>query len=136
MKTYTTDTSALLVYLVDALPAAADRVFRRAEANEVALELPSVAAVETLYRVTRGVTVRGHDVSVDPAEFLRALDSSLPVTVVADDEALVRAVPPLMERFPSQMYDAMILASHHRRDTDAIVTADDELAAETTTVWA
>lgn len=135
MKTYTVDTSALLVYLVDALPAGADQVFQRAEANEVSLELPTVAAVETLYRVNKGVTVREADVSGDPVEFAEALDTKLPVTVIEDDEGLLELMPALMEPFPSQMHDAMIVGSHQRRGTEAIVTSDDEIAEQFATIW-
>jgi len=135
VKPYTVDTSALLVYLVDALPAGADHVFQRAEANEVSLELPTVAAVETLYRVKKGVTVRGTEVSGDPVEFADALETKLPVTVVEDDEELLKSIPALMEPFPSQMHDAMIVGSHQRRETEAIVTSDDKMAEEFPTIW-
>lgn len=136
MKAYTVDTSVLLVYLVDALPAEADHVFQQAEANEVSLELPTVAAVETLYRVKKGVTVRGTDVSGDPVEFADALETKLPVTVVEDDEGLLKSIPALMGLFPSQMHNAMTVGSHQRRGTEAIVTSDSKIAEEFPTIWA
>jgi hypothetical protein len=136
MDTYTVDASAVLVYLVDALPPAADDVFARAEAGEAVLELPAMAAVETLYRAAKGVTVRGTTLSVDPADLRDGFDTFLPVTVVDDRDSLLDAVVPLMEPFPNQMHDAMILASHRDRDTDAVVTADERWADHAETIWA
>lgn len=136
MDTYTVDASAVLVYLVDALPPAADDVFARAETGEAVLELPVMAAVETLYRAAKGVTVRGTTLSVDPADLRDGFDTFLPVTVVDDRDALLDAVVPLMEPFPNQMHDAMILASHRDRDTDAVVTADERWADHAETIWA
>jgi predicted nucleic acid-binding protein len=136
MDTYTVDASAVLVYLVDALPPAADDVFSRAEAGEAVLELPAMAAVETLYRAAKGVSVRGTTLSIDPADLRAGFDTFLPVTVVDDRDSLLDAVVPLMEPFPNQMHDAMILASHRDRDTDAVVTADEKWADHAETIWA
>jgi len=135
MDTYTVDASAVLVYLVDALPPAADDIFSRAEAGEAVLELPAMAAVETLYRAAKGVNVRGSTLSVDPADLHAGFDTFLPVTVVDDRDSLLNAVVPLMDPFPNQMHDAMILASHRDRDTDAVVTADSTWTAHTETIW-
>jgi hypothetical protein len=135
VETYTVDASALLVYLVDALPPAADRVFSRAEVGETTLEVPVVAAVETMYRAEKGVTVRGTTVAADAADIVTAFEEFLPVVVVDDEASLLRSVLPLMDGFPSQMHDAMILASHRNRGTDAVVTADGEWDAHAETVW-
>lgn len=135
MDTYTVDASAVLVYLVDALPAAAADVFSRAEAGEALLELPAMAAVETLYRAAKGVSVRGTTLSVDPADLRAGFDTFLPLTVVDDRAGLLDAVVTLMEPFPNQMQDAMILASHRDRDTDAVVTADGKWADHAETIW-
>jgi hypothetical protein len=43
MATYTADAVSLLVYLVDALPRAADQVFAEAEAGETVIETLSTA---------------------------------------------------------------------------------------------
>lgn len=136
METYTADANAVLVYLVDALPTGADRLFRRAEAGEVRLELPTIAATETVYQAEKGVTVRGQRLAADAAEVVDALDRQLPITVVADDEALLRDVASLLDPFPRQIHDAMIVASHRARDTDAVVTADERIADVARTVWA
>jgi len=132
MDSYTVDANALLAYLVDALPTPASELFDRAERGDVILELPTVAATETVYMAAKGVTVRGTTVSTDPADLVDALDRSLPVTVVADDRSALREVVPLLDPFPSQIHDAMIVASHRVRDTEAVVTADRQVA----TVWA
>ena len=136
MDSYTVDASAVLVYLVDALPSAAADVFSRAEAGEAVLELPAMAAVETLYRAAKGVSVRGTRLSVDPADLRAGLDTFLPVTVVDDRDPLLGELVPLVDPFPNQMHDAMILASHRDRDTDAVVTADDTRADHAETIWA
>lgn len=135
METYTVDANAVLVYLVDALPTRADRLFARAEAGEVRLELPTIAATETVYQAEKGVTVRGQRLAADAADVVDALDRQLPLTVVADDEALLREVVSLLDPFPRQIHDAMIVASHRARDTDAVVTADERMANVARTVW-
>lgn len=132
MKTYTADTSALLVDLVDALPSEADRLFQRAEAKEVTLKLPTVAG-ESAVSDQQGRD-GARDRSGDPAEFVEALDTTLPVTVV-DDDRLLESIPALIEACPSQIHDAMIVASHQRRETKAIVTSDGEMTEQVTTVW-
>jgi predicted nucleic acid-binding protein len=135
METYTVDANAVLVYLVDALPTGADRLFGRAETGEVRLELPTIAAIETVYQAQKGVTVRGQRLAADAADVVDALDRQLPLTVVADDETLLREVVSLLDPFPRQIHDATIVASHRARDTDAIVTADERMADVARTVW-
>ena len=83
----------------------------------------------------KGVTVRGTTVSTAPADIADALDRFLPVTVVADDRSTLREVVPLLDPFPGQIHDAMIVASHRVRDTQAIVTADRQIASEASIVW-
>jgi predicted nucleic acid-binding protein len=135
MDSYTVDANALLGYLVDAVPTAASELFDQAERGDVVLELPTIAATETVYMAAKGVTVRGTTVSTAPADVADALDRFLPVTVVADDRSTLREVIPLLDPFPSQIHDAMIVASHRVRDTEAVVTADTQIASEAPTVW-
>jgi hypothetical protein len=52
MGRYTADAVSLLVYLVDALPQAADQAFAEAEAGETVIQAPSTALAEVLYSVS------------------------------------------------------------------------------------
>ena len=53
MPMYTADAVSLLVYLIDALPDAADQVFADAEAGTTDIQAPGTALAETLYSVSR-----------------------------------------------------------------------------------
>lgn len=53
MATDTADAVSLLIYLVDALPQQADRVFAEAEAGETIIQAPNTAFAEVLYSVFR-----------------------------------------------------------------------------------
>lgn len=134
MPTYTADAVALLVYLVDALPQRADRVFAEAEAGETVIQAPSTALSEVLYSVSRDKDIRGIALTGTPEDARRALLVNGPVSVapVGEDELVEYAR--VVDEF--SIHDALIVASHRARDTDAIVTSDGVLAdAGLDTVW-
>lgn len=135
MATYTADAVALLVYLVDALPNRADRVFAEAEAGEAVIQAPGTAMAEVLYAVSRDKDVRGVSLSGTPEATRRALLTDSPVSLVpvADDELAEYA------RHVSEfsIHDGLVVASHRTRDTDAVLTSDGVIAdSGVRTIWA
>lgn len=136
MDTYTVDANALLYYLVDALPPAADEVFRETLDSEAVLQLPAIAAAESLYVVRNRNRVAGDRISGDPSDVMAAIESYLPVTVVDTDGAVLGAMVGWMDEFPYQLHDALIVASHEVHGTTAVISRDDEIAKRATTVWA
>ena len=73
MESYTADAVSMLVYLVDALPHAADRVFAEAEAGEAVIQAPSTALAEVLYSVGHDTSIRGVSLAGTPDDARRAL---------------------------------------------------------------
>jgi AbrB family looped-hinge helix DNA binding protein len=135
MPTYTADAVALLTYLVDALPARADQLFAKAEAGETVLRAPSTALAEVLYSVSRDKDLRGVTLTGTPEDARQALVGNGPVSIapVANEELIIYAG--LASEF--SLHDGLIVASHRARETDAIITTDEQLS-ETgiETVWA
>lgn len=134
VRAYTADAVALLVYLVDALPEAADQVFAEAEAGETVIHAPSTALADVLYSVSRDKDVRGVTLSGSPEEARRALLENGPVSVApVDDDALVEYAQ-LVDEF--SIHDGLIVASHCAQATDAIITTDGTIEdAGFETVW-
>lgn len=126
MATYTADAVALLVYLVDALPERADRVFAEAEAGEAVVRAPGTALAEVLYAVSRDKDVRGVVLEGTPEETRRALLVDGPVsTSVVDDETLAEYAQ-IVDRF--SIHDGLVVADHRAGETDGIVTTDGAIA--------
>ena len=134
MATYTADAVALLVYLVDALPPGADRVFAEAEAGETVLQAPSTTLAEVLYSVSRDKEVRGVTLTGTPEDTRRALVGNGPISVAPSDDAELGEYAAVVDEF--SIHDALIVASHRARDTDAILTTDGAIhSAGYETVW-
>lgn len=134
MATYTADAVALLTYLVDALPQRANRIFAEAEAGETVVQAPSTALAEVLYSVSRDKDVRGVTLTGTPEEARQALVGNGPVSVapVADEELIEYAQ--IVDDFT--VHDALIVASHQVRGTDAIITTDGTVhEAGFRTIW-
>lgn len=134
MNRYTVDAVAALRYLVDALPDSADDLFDRAEAGTVLLQIPPIALTETLYIVAHKKEIKGHSLNHDPDDAREKLVTTGPLTVVEFGNADVSAYLDVLDELT--IHDAMIVASHRTRDTDAIVTTDGEIAdLGVATVW-
>ena len=132
---YTADAVALLVYLVDGLPDGADRVFAEAEAGETVVQVPSTAFAETLYSVSRDKDVRGTRLNASPDEVREALLANGPVSLVPIGEADLAEYADLLSEF--SIHDALVVASHRARGTDAVVTSDRVISdVGVPTVWA
>lgn len=133
MATYTADAVSLLVYLVDALPERADRLFADAEAGQTLVQAPSTAVAEVLYSVSRDKDVRGVALSGRPEEARQALVGNGPVTVAPVDDEL-REFATVVDEF--SIHDGMVVASHRSNGTDAIITTDTVIRdSECPTVW-
>lgn len=134
MATYTADAVALLVYLVDALPAAADRAFAEAEAGETVIQAPGTALAEVLYSVSRDKNIRGVALEGTPEETRQALLDAGPVTLVPVGDDALAEYARLGETF--SIHDALVVASHRVEGTDAILTTDGAVdGAGYETVW-
>lgn len=132
MTRYTVDAVAMCRYLVDALPSAADDVFRRAENGVDVLEAPSVIVSEAIYTATQKGTIAGVDVDTTPNAVLRGLVHEGPVRVASADEQDLAVLGSLLDHHT--LHDALLVANHRVRGTDAILTNDGAFAGDST-VW-
>jgi len=134
MSTYTADAVSLLVYLVDALPSEADRVYAEAEAGETVIQAPSTALAEVPYAVSRDKDVRGVSLRTSPEDARQALIGNGPVSVAPVDDAELSEYARVVDEF--SIHDGLVVASHRARDTDAIITTDGVIDdAGYSTVW-
>jgi len=134
MQSYTADAVSMLVYLVDALPADADRIFAAAEAGEAVIQAPSTALAEVLYSVGHDKSIRGVSLTGTPEDARRALVENGPVSVAPVDDAELIEYAQVESEF--SIHDGLIVASHRSRETTAIITTDSVIAAAAyPTVW-
>ncbi|PSP97935.1 hypothetical protein BRC89_09745 [Halobacteriales archaeon QS_4_70_19] len=132
MTRYTTDGVAMARYLVDQLPPAADEVFERGEDGVDVLEAPSVAVSEAIWTAVNKGKIAGVEVDTTPNAVLRGLVNDGPVQVAPADEQDLAVYGSLIDHHT--MHDALLIANHRVRGTEAIVTKDGEFVGETT-VW-
>lgn len=134
MATYTADAVALLVYLVDALPPAADRAFAEAEAGETVISTPGTAIAEVLYAVSRDKDVRGVTLTGTPEDARQALLVNGPVSVSSAGDEELAEYARIIDEFG--IHDAFVVASYRAQETDAIITTDGVIGdANVETVW-
>lgn len=134
MKRYTADTNALLAYLADVLPADAEELFARAERGTAVIEAPAVSFGETFYRLHQGTNVSGVDLTLGPEGAWRALALDGPVNVADLETAGTAELATTAGAY--SLHDAMIVAVHHARDTDGIITRDPDFRdSDVPTVW-
>ncbi len=135
MKTYTADAVSLLVYLVDALPQRADRVFSEAEAGETILQAPSTVLAEVLYSVSRDKNVRGVTLTGTPDDARHALIENGPISVAPVTDGELSEYAQVVETF--SIHDALVVASHRTQQTDGIITTDGSISeAGYSVLWA
>jgi predicted nucleic acid-binding protein len=128
MTRYTADGVAMARYLVDRLPSAADDVFRRAEQGVDVIESPPVAVSETIW----AGTIADIEVETTPNAVLRGLVTDGPVQIAPVDEHDLAAYGSLLDHHT--LHDALLIANHRVRDTEAIITSDGAFATEET-LW-
>jgi predicted nucleic acid-binding protein len=132
MTRYTVDAVAMSRYLVDELPDAADEVFRRAEQGVDVLEAPTVTLSEAIYTATQKSTIAGVDVDTTPNAVLRGLVNDGPIRVADSDDQDLAVFGSLIDHHT--LHDALLIANHRVRGTEAIVTNDEAFAGEST-LW-
>jgi predicted nucleic acid-binding protein len=129
---YTVDGVAMARYLVDQLPPAADEVFERAEQGADVIEAPTVAVSEAIWTAVNKGKIAGVEVGTTPNAVLRGLVNDGPVQVAPTDEQDLAVYGSLIDHH--SLHDALLIANHRVRGTEAIVTNDEEFASENT-VW-
>ena len=132
MTRYTVDGVAMARYLVDRLPPAADDVFERAEEGIDVLEAPTVTVSEAIWTAVNKRVIADVEVDTTPNAVLRGLVNDGPVQIAPTDEQDLAVYGSLIDHHT--LHDALIIANHRVRGTEAIVTSDDGFAAEKT-VW-
>ena len=129
---YTVDGVAMARYLVDQLPPAADDVFLRAEQGIDVLEAPTVTVSEAIWTVVNKGTIAGVAIDTTPNAVLRGLVNDGPVTIAESGTQDLAVLGSLIDHYT--LHDALLIANHRVRGTEAIVTNDEEFTSETT-VW-
>lgn len=119
-------------YLVDRLPPAADELFERAEQGIDVIEAPTIAVSEAIWTAVNKEEVAGVKVDTTPNAVLRGLVSDGPIQVAPADEQDLAVYGSLVDHHT--LHDALLIANHRVRGTEAIITNDEEFAGETT-VW-
>jgi len=129
---YTVDGVAMARYLVDRLPPAADEVFERAEQGVDVAESPTVAVSEAVWTAVNKRTIAGVEVDTTPNAVLRGLVNDGPVQVAPTDEQDLAVYGSLIDHHT--LHDALLIANHRVRGTEALVTNDDGFPGKDT-VW-
>ena len=119
-------------YLVDQLPGAADDVFHRAEEGVDVIEAPTVIVSEAIWTAVNKENMAGIEVDTTPNEVLRGLVNDGPVQVAHADEQDLAVYGSLIDHHT--MHDALLIASHRVRGTDAIISNDEAFTADDT-LW-
>ena len=132
MTRYTVGGVAMARYLLDRLPPAADDVFRRAEQGVDVLEAPSVAVSEAIWTAVNKNEITSIEVDTTPNAVLRGLVNDGPVQIAPADEQDLAVYGSLIGH--QTLHDALLIANHRVRGTEAIVTKDETFSAEST-VW-
>lgn len=129
---YTADGVAMARYLIDRLPTGADEVFERAEQGVDIIEAPTVAVSETIWTATNSATIAGIEVDTTPNAVLRGLVHDGPVQIAPTDEQDLAVFGSLIDH--RTLHDALIIANHRVRGTEAILSSDEAFHAESV-VW-
>lgn len=132
MTRYTADGVAMARYLVDELPPAADEVFERAEQGVDVIEAPTVTVSEAIWTAVNKETIASVEVDTTPNAVLRGLVNDGPVQVAPTDEQDLAVAGSLIDHHT--MHDALLIANHRVRGTDAIVS-NDEAFTDEDLVW-
>ena len=127
---YTADGVAMARYLVDRLPPTADEIFERAEQGIDVIEAPIVAVSEAIWTAANNGTVAGVTVETTPNAVLRGLITDGPIQLSPTGEQDLAVYGSLIDHH--SLHDALIIANHRVRGTEAILTKDDAFGAEST----
>jgi len=125
---YTVDGVAMARYLVDRLPSAADEVFERAEQGIDVIEAPTVTVSEAIWTAVNKGQIAGITVDTTPNAVLRGLVNDGPVQIAPTGEQDLTVYGSLIDHYT--LHDALLIANHRVRGTDAIISADAEFSSE------
>ncbi|MFB6296040.1 MAG: hypothetical protein ABEH66_04265 [Halobacteriales archaeon] len=128
MTRYTVDGVAVARYLVDKLPPGAERAFTRAERGIDVLEAPSVSVGEAIWTAVNKGEIAGVSVDTTPNAVLRGLVNDGPVQVAPADEQDLAVLGSLIDHHT--LHDALLIASHRVRGTEAIISKDEGFPGE------
>ncbi|WP_136688342.1 hypothetical protein [Halorhabdus amylolytica] len=132
MTRYTADGVAMARYLVDQLPPAADEAFERAEQGIDMIEAPTVTVSEAIWTAVNKGKIAGVEVNTTPNAVLRGLVNDGPVQIAPTDDQDLAVYGSLIDHHT--MHDALLIANHRVRGTEAIITRDGAFSTEKT-VW-
>lgn len=132
MSHYTADGVAMARYLVDRLPPAADEIFERAEEGIDVVEAPTVAVSEAIWTAVNRGEIANVAVDTTPNAVLRGLVNDGPIQIAPTDEQDLAVYGSLIDHHT--LHDALLIANHRVRGTEAIISADREFTAESV-VW-
>jgi len=133
MDLYIIDTIAFLAYLADKLPVEADKLFIRAEKNQLKLLLPSIALGESLYTIYKGRDIFGKSISLEKVDL---------IFQILKNKDVIELVNLSLEGWQifhglklSELHDRMIVAMFYLYKAKAIVTNDPEISENTSSIW-
>lgn len=132
MTQYTADGVAMARYLVDRLPPTADEVFTRAEQGVDVIEAPTVAVSEAIWTAVRKGKIADVAVETTPNAVLRGLVNDGPVQIAPAAEQDLAVCGSLVDHHT--LHDALLIANHRVRGTEAIISNDGAFDTEAT-VW-
>jgi len=96
------------------------------------IEAPTVTVSEAIWTAVNKGTIAGIEVDTTPNAVSSGLVNDGPVQVAPTDEQDLAVCGSLIDHH--SRHDALLVANHRVRGTEAIVTNDEEFAAENT-VW-
>jgi len=134
--TYTVDTVALLCYLADKLPPAADQIFKRAEDEEAVLVVPSIILGEAIFTLLKGRAILGVNIPLEKlTTFFEVLETSRTVQLT---DLAVRGWKLITTIDLPELHDRIVVSTYLTSNSAAILTDDEEIRnlANVKTVWA
>ena len=133
MERYTLDAVGVLRYAVGRLPETVVELFERAAAGDCVIQVPAIAVIEALYKFDKRDTVAGVELTRPATDVPDLVAREMPVTVVEHGIEDIRVLAGIIDAYT--IHDAMIVASHEVQETDAIVTTDETIGEQASTVW-
>jgi predicted nucleic acid-binding protein len=119
-------------YLVDQLPPDVDEIFERAEQGVDVIEAPTIAVSEAIWTAVNKETIAGVRVETTANAVLRGLVNDGPIQIASADEQDLAVCGSLIDHHT--MHDALLIANHRVRGTEAILSNDAAFSSEAT-VW-
>lgn len=132
MTRYTADGVAMARYLVDRLPSDADEIFERAEQGIDIIEAPPVIISEAIWAAVNKTEIGGLRVDTTPNAVLRGLVTDGPIQIAHVDQQDLAVFGSLLDH--QTLHDALLIANHRVRGTEAIISKDEAFTSEAT-VW-